>query len=258
MRMSVAPKILLGLAGAVVMLNSQRLTWYERLILLPKAQTIAGIVVDSEGNPVAGAHIDHSDVREQESLFTDEQGRFQVRTRAPAVVVRKLGFDGALIRTGPVGPLRVVMQKATGSIPACHDKCVGLASAKSMFCFPSVAGVEVHGQGRMGESTSRAFLVATRDGPREILLGSGPMWSLGIPYTGDVWESAEYSEKSFAIDDSEIIDARGKTMDGKLWRYLGRFGESASYYEVDERDAALADRFLDGACIGGNKERAGE
>lgn len=255
--MRVAPKILIGLAGAALLVHSQRLTWYERLILLPKAQTVAGIVVDAAGNPVAGAHIDHSDVREQESLFTDEQGRFQVRTRAPALVVRKLGFDGALIRTGPVGPLRVVLEKATGSIPACRDKCEGLASAKSMFCFAPVPGVEVHGQGKMGESTSRAFLVTTRDGPREILLGSGPMWSLGIPYTGDVWESTEYSEKSFAIGDSEIIDARGVTMDGKRWRYLGRFGESASYYEVDARDAALADRFLDGACVGGEKDGHG-
>jgi len=257
MRMSVAPKILVGLAGAALLLQSQRLTWYERLILLPKAQTVAGIVVDAEGKPVAGAHIDHSDVREQESLFTDDQGRFQVRTRAPSVVVRKLGFDGALIKTGAVGPMRVVLHTATGSLPACHEKCLGLESAKSMFCFPSVAGVEVHGQGRMGESTSRAFLVATRDGPREILLGSGPMWSLGIPYTGDVWESIDYSEKSFAIDDSEIIDARGKTIDGKLWRYLGRFGESASYYEMDARDAALADRFLDGACIVAKQQTSG-
>jgi hypothetical protein len=255
--MTLAPKIFLGLAGTALLVHSQRLTWYERLILLPKAQTIAGIVVDADGKPVAGAHIDHSDVREQESLFTDDQGRFQVRTRAPAVVVRKLGFDGALIKTGTVGPLRIELHAATGSIPACHEKCEGLASAKSMFCFPAVAGVEVHGQGRMGESTSRAFLVATHDGPREILLGSGPMWSLGIPYTGDVWESTEYSEKSFAIGDSEIIDARGKTLDGKLWRYLGRFGESASYYEVDARDAALADRFLDGACIGGGKAGGG-
>ncbi len=255
--MNLAPRILLGIAGAALLVYSQRLTWYEREILLPKAQAVAGIVVDADGKPVAGAHIDHSDVREQESLFTDDQGVFRVRTRAPAVVIRKLGFDGALIRTGPVGPLRVVLHAATGSIPACHDKCVGLDSPKSMFCFPAVAGVDVHGQGRMGESMSRAFLIATRDGPREILLGSGPMWSLGIPYTGDVWESTEYSEKSFAIGDSEIIDARGKTLDGKMWRYIGRFGESASYYEVDPRDAVLADRFLDGACIGGAKEKAG-
>jgi hypothetical protein len=256
MRVTLAAKISVGLVGAALLLHSQRLTWYERLILLPKEQTVAGIVVDADGNPVAGAHIDHSDVREQESLFTDDQGRFKVRTRAPAVVIRKLGFDGALIKTGPVGPLRVVLRTATGSMPACHDKCVGLANAKSIFCFAPVAGVEVHGQGRMGESTSRAFLIATRDGPREILLGSGPMWSLGIPYTGDVWESTEYAERSFAIGESEIIDARGKTVDGKIWRYLGRFGESASYYEVDARDAAVADRFLDGACIGGNKEKA--
>jgi hypothetical protein len=55
------------------------------------------------------------------------------------------------------------------------------------------------------------------------------------------------------VGDSDVIDARGKTAGGKLWRYVGTFGESASYYEVDPRDAALPDRFLDGACVAAGK-----
>jgi len=246
-------KILLVLFCSAVLLRSQRLTWYERFILLPKARPVSAIVVDSAGKPIAGAHIDHSDVAEQERLFTDEKGRVQVRTRAPAFVVRKLGYDGRLIRTDDAGPLRVVLQRASSSLPACKGTCVGLKSPYSRLCFPSIPGIEVSDQAAIGNSVSREFMVPTRDGPREILLGSGPAWSLGVPFTSDIWESAQYSERAYTFDDSQIIDARGKTSAGKLWRYLGRFGESASYYEVDERDAALADRFLDGVCIAGSQ-----
>ena len=234
---------------SAVLLRSQRLTRYERFILLPQARPVSAIVVDAAGQPVAGAHADHSDVAEQERLFTDEKGRLQLRTRAPAIVVRKLGFDGQLIRTDTTGPMRIVLHRAAASLPACKAACLGLSSPYSRLCFPSIPGIEVSEQAGVGNSVSREFLVPTRDGPREILLGGGPAWSLGVPFTSDIWESAEYSEKSYTFDGSQIIDARGKTSAGKLWRYLGRFGESASYYEVDKRDAALPDRFMDGVCI---------
>ena len=241
-------RIALSLAFCCLLLQAQRLTWYERQILLPDPQTVSGRVVDESGQPVAGAHIDHSDVKEQEQLFTDEMGRFHVDTRASAVVIRKHGFDGQLVRIGNAAQIRVVLERAR-PLPVCKSACVGLKSAQSNFCFPPISSIRVSEQGRMGDSVMREFMVPTAEGPREVLFGTGPSWSLGIPYTGDVWESVEYSEKDYIIGDSDVIDARGKNSDGKLWRYLGTFGESASYYEVDPRDAKLPDRFLDGICI---------
>jgi hypothetical protein len=210
-------------------------------------------VLDASGAPVTGAHIDHSDVREQEQLFTDEMGRFYVETRASALVVRKHGFDGQLIRTDQKGPLHIVLRRAA-PLQACKSACVGLKGSHSVFCLPSISGIRVSEQGRMGDSVMREVMVPTSDGPRELLFGSGPNWSLGIPYTGDVWESTNYSEKTYTLGDVDVIDARGKTSEGKLWRYVGTFGESASYYEVDPRDAALPDRFLDGVCSSAGKE----
>ncbi len=242
-----AVRLGLGLAFGCLLLPAQRLTWYERQILLPEPQTISGRVVDESGQPIAGAHVDHSDVKEQEQLFTDELGRFHLDTRASAIVIRKHGFDGQLVRIGGTAPVRIVLERAT-PLPECKNVCIGLKGAQSTFCFPPVPSVKVSDQGRMGDSTMREFMVPTSIGPHEVLFGTGPTWSLGIPFTGDVWESVEYSEKDYILGDSDVIDARGKNSDGKLWRFVGTFGESASYYEVDPSDAALPDRFLDGVC----------
>jgi len=242
-----AARLALTLAGFSLLLAGQRLTWYERQILLPDPHSVSGRVVDESGQPIAGAHIDHSDVKEQEQLFTDEMGRFHVDTHASAIVIRKHGFDGQLIRIANSAPLRIVLERAR-QLPACRSACIGLRNAESSFCFPPVSSIKVSEQGRMGDSVMREFMVPTADGPREVLFGTGPTWSLGIPFTGDVWESVEYSEKDYINGDSDVIDARGKNSDGKVWRYVGTFGESASYYEVDPQDTGLPDRFLDGGC----------
>jgi hypothetical protein len=254
-RMSVRDRrgaaVLVGLVCVAALASAQRLTWYERMILLPEPHTVSGRVVDSTGAPIGGAHIDHSDVKEQEQLFTDELGRFHVETRASGIVVRKHGFNGRRIM-GANSALRIVLERAD-PLPSCKTACVGLKNSHSAFCFPAVPGVQVSDQGRMGDSVMREFMIRTVDGPREVLFGSGPTWSLGIPYTGDVWESENYSEKDYTTGDLDVIDARGKTSGGKLWRFVGTFGQSASYYEVDPRDAGLPDRFLDGACAVGKQ-----
>jgi len=46
-----------------------------------------------------------------------------------------------------------------------------------------------------------------------------------------------------------VIDARGTAPGGKRWRFLGRYGESVSYYEADPATAAAFDRTLDGVCL---------
>jgi hypothetical protein len=241
------------LLASAPLLCAQRLAWYERMILLPAPRKVSGWVLDPDGAPIAGAHIDHSDVREPEQLFTDELGRFYVETRAPALVIRKQGFDGHRITTEQPGPLRITLQRAA-PLRACKSACVGLKGLRNLFCLPSIPGIHISEQGQMGESVMREIMISTSDGLRELLFGGGPNWSLGIPYTGDVWESSDYSEKSYTAGDVDVIDARGKATNGKLWRYVGTFGESAAYYEVDPGDAVLPDKLLDGVCAGPSRK----
>src|SRR6185437_8622636 len=150
----------------------QRLTWYEKLLLVPASRPVSGVVVDPEGRPVIGAHIDHSDVREDEQLFTDEQGRFHFQTRAPALVVRKRGFDGQLFRTDGTHPLRIVLQPTARSIPPCTKTCDTLKGPGHAFCFPLLPGFHASQQGSYIDSIMRVFTLPTKDGEREILLGS--------------------------------------------------------------------------------------
>lgn len=75
------------------------------------------------------------------------------------------------------------------------------------------------------------------------------MWSFGTPPDLDVWRSVAYQEATFEVGVVTIIDARGQLPNGSRWRNLGKFGESASYSDVDEATAKLLDQFLDGACL---------
>jgi hypothetical protein len=227
----------------------QRLTWYEKLLLLQAPQTVSGVVLDDSGHPVAGAHIDHSDVQAREQLFSDDRGRFQLRTRAPAVIVRKLGYDGRLVRLSNSLLIRVVLHRATRRLPDCAARCLSLETSAGAFCLPTVAGVQAGEQGRYEDTFVRAFTLPHGSSAAEMLHGAGPHWSLGIPYTGDVWESSDYAEHTYAASGSDVIDARGTAPGGKRWRFLGRYGESVSYYEADPATAAAFDRTLDGVCL---------
>jgi hypothetical protein len=228
--------------------SSQRLTWYEKLLLLQASQNVAGVVVDEAGRPIAEAHIDHSDVPAREQLFSDDHGRFQIRTRAPALIVRKLGYDGQLVATGgKPQPIRIVLHRTTRRLPVCAPNCRTLERSAGTFCLPTVPGVQTGEQGSYEDTFVRAFTLA--HGAGEMLHGAGPHWSLGIPYTGDVWESTNYSEHGYLGTGSDIVDARGTAPGGRGWRYLGRFGESVSYYEADPATAAAFDRVIDGVCI---------
>jgi hypothetical protein len=233
-------------AGAAL---PQRLTWYEKLLLLQAPQTVSGVVLDDSGHPVAGAHIDHSDVPAREQLFSDDRGRIQLRTRAPALIVRKLGYDGQLLRPGNAESIRVILHRATRRLPNCAAHCRTLETSAGAFCLPPVADVQAGDQGRYEDTFVRAFTLPHGSSTAEMLHGAGPHWSLGIPYTGDVWESSDYAEHTFAASGSDIIDARGIAPGGKRWHYLGRYGESVSYYEADAVTAAVFDRILDGVCL---------
>ena len=53
----------------------------------------------------------------------------------------------------------------------------------------------------------------------------------------------------FDVGGLTIIDARGQLANGNRWRTLSKFGESASYYDMDEATAKILDQFLDSVCL---------
>jgi carboxypeptidase family protein len=242
------------LAAAVLLTAALLCAQAYRDLLLLQARSISGTVSDADGKPIGGARIEHSDNR-RETIQTDATGRFNLRTRAPAVVIRKAGYRSQWLRITDISEVPITLQPGDSDlqIRACPrtEPCESIDGWGAQFCFPRVPGVTASRQGQDIDYGIRGYVIDnSKAGIRH---GSGPLWGFGLPSDDDVWRSVEYRETVFGTDPLITIDARGRTADGKFWRNLGKFGESASYRDVNEADAQLLDRVLDGACIRANR-----
>lgn len=214
--------------------------------------TVSGMAVDSAGEPVQGVRVEHLAARTQFNLLeppaeTDGSGRFRFDTIAPTAVFRKDGFESQLVKLSrSQNGLRIVLQAAPpmDSLPN-RKTTSGCVSVTGIFCFPKIKGVHVGDIGGSIDAIERTFTV----GHSEMTHGTGPSWGGPEPRSSAVWSSVEYSERTHSAGGSRIIDARGKTSDGKLWRSLSVRNESASYYNFDSHSAAIMDRVLDGVVL---------
>jgi hypothetical protein len=242
-------RIASGLLLAVVCLEGQ-----GRMDLrLPQdPRHIVGLVVDPEEKPVPEARLDHTNDNRQLHQ-TDTNGRFELNTQAPAIVIRKAGFQSELVQMQDATEVRVALRKLTGTrpFPSCSKTgpYEGISGWDASFQFSTVPGVTAGKQGQDADYGMRRYYVDTNQGPKGIMHGSGPLWSFGIPIDRDVWKSVKYEEVTYKFGDFTVMDARGQFQNGNRWRYLGKVGESASYSDVDEATAKILDKFLDGACL---------
>jgi hypothetical protein len=222
-------------------------------LLLPETRHIFGVVVDAQGEPVAKASIDHTNDRLHVHQ-TDSEGRFELDTRAPAVVVREAGFRSEFVRTQDASQLRIALQRPEKiqAFRTCSStrRYVGLpAGWRAQLQFPRDRGVKASPQGHDIDYVARSYYVETKEGRKGIRHGSGPNWTDGMPLDQNVWRSVKYAETTFDAGSYTIVDARGQFPNGNLWRELIKPFESASYSEVDAETARILDRFLDGACV---------
>lgn len=238
-----------GLLLAVACLDGQRLKDFR---LPGDRRHVVGTVVDPDGKPVPEAHIDYSNDSRQLHQ-TDTNGGFELDTQAPAIVIRKAGFQSEWLRMQDATELRVILRKLTGTrtFPSCPvtGQFEGINGWGASFQFLKVPGVTAGKQGRDADYGARSYYINASQGPKAIMHGSGPMWSFGTPTDQDVWRSVTYEEITYDFGGFQVMDARGQFQNGNRWRYLGKFGESASYSDVDEVTAKALDKFLDGACI---------
>jgi hypothetical protein len=189
-------------------------------------RTISGIVIDNAGKPIEAARIDHAGGRGGHR--TDQQGQFEFETSAPVVVIRKGGFQSVVLRTEGANQAQIVLDQA-------HP--IGNCSAD----FAPHADVTTS---QDIDYVSTTYTLDTNRGRVALVCGRGPLWSSGMPDDRLVWESVEYAE-TMPADRPRRIDARGKTGDGKYWRYRGEFGDSCAYSKVDQTAAAELDCLLD-------------
>jgi hypothetical protein len=189
------------------------------------AATIEGTVKDAAGKSIADARIDHTGIRGPE-LKTDAAGRFTVTTTVPAIVIRKPGYESQRIRIVSDAHLELVL-KPIQSTSRCRLAEMPRFQTKNS---------------NDADYTAKWFYIDTADGPHGIVSGHGPTYSFGFPSDRHVWDSAEYAE---FMDSSEIIDATGRSNDGKYWRSRSIFGASAQYYDQTREIAAQLDCVMD-------------
>jgi hypothetical protein len=250
-------RIALQLLGLILGLHVAHSQSLEQL-LLPEEVVISGNVVNTAGEPIGKAYVEHAstffrrgaivyvhDVREI-GYATDDFGRFSIRTRSPFLVFMKPGYISRRIRIDQSGHLRVTLDPATPKFSFCPEttKC----ESAGFFCFPQIEGIVATPVRLDVDYLARAFNLDRPGAGLGIWHGHGPMWGDGRPIN-TAWNSIEYDESVFNSPYPYLVDARGKTPDGKLWRYLGTVNESAEYRGVDSADASKLDQVLDGMCV---------
>ena len=244
------------------LLKSQVLTRAELKLLLPRATPVSGVVVDASGNPIRGARVDHSaryyaplrtwwGTHGRESPITDSSGRFSITTRAPALVIRKAGYRSVRVQVHGRSALRVTLHEITNAFPSVREgtNCETLDGWHTLFCFPKRPQIVAVRPFRDIDFRARTIVIRTEAGPKEMMHGVGPDWSSGVPNNEEVWGSVTYGESVYNYGNFELVDARGSTAGGNVWRYFGRKGESAEYRDVDAAAARLFDQIIDGVCI---------
>lgn len=226
--------------------------WSQRAPdMLLESVKVMGRVVDEQQKPVIGARVDGE---RWTTVETGPDGRFELVTQAPAVVVRMAGFHSKRIAArSPELLSTVTLERLTApALPLCSDKLEGAqgsqASAQPGLRLPRVKGVRVGKQKFDVDYWDRVYTVRSPRGKAAIRHGSGHTYTLGYPLEEDVWRSREFAEAVYAVGRVWIIDSRGVDQGGLRWRYLGLIAESAEYTHADAAAARLLDKVLDGVC----------
>jgi len=219
--------------------------------MLPSPVRVSGVVTDSDGKPLSEVSIDHTGVG---YVRSDSSGRFDIQTRAPAIVFRKDGFHSKYLRVTGAEELKIVLSGPAPRFRECgaFSGCISLKGLgfMSTFCLPRVSGVNVSKQNNDIDYSQRSFGFATPNGYVGIQHAAGGHWGSGRPLDEQVWSAEEYVETTYRDRDGFlIIDARGKAHDGRHWRVLGHVFETAAYRNASRENTALLGRVLDGACV---------
>ena len=222
------------------------------LQLLPvEERLLKGRVLDPEGRSMAGVRIDHYGVANSE-LETTSNGKFEVRTAAPRIILRKIGFVPQVINTRNGLEDPVVMNPDRQLMKSCGKQCP--PGTHRSLCFAAVQGVARAKPVNDVDYVMDRYVARSGKSTGTILHGIGPSWSLGVPASQDVWQSVEYSERDFvSTAGTMIVNAHGTKANGAKWGFVGMVGEAAWYGEVtDGVITSRFDRFLSGACLAAN------
>lgn len=222
-------------------------------LLLPQPVHITVVALDDAGKPVSGAQVGNTGDRTR-LMLTPTDGRIELTTRAPLIVIRKIGYQSATVR--PAADLKTSATLhplgARARLTACEDggHLVGLEGWEAHFRFARSEAVVAAGKPRNEvDYGKQSFVLRDHDDDIALEHGSGPLWSSGEPFDLDVWGSATYEEAVYSDASGQpVIRVRGRLPDGRFWGMMGHFMETVDYTEADGPTAQAFEQFLDHVC----------
>jgi len=214
------------------------------LSLTAQVRLVIGTVVDQEGRPVDGARFEQVSERTERSA---SDGGFRFNTAGASFVIRKEGFQSEFVRVPDNGLVRVVLKKEdVRPFPNCASPAPTIGVD---IRFAKIQGFKNGGTTIDADYSVESYEFETPAGLKTIRHGSGALWSFGTPVNSYVWASMKYQEILFSHGRGTILEARGELKNGNRWRFLGKFGETVMYYDVEPESALVLDKFFDSACV---------
>ena len=200
--------------------------------------SVTGTVRDTSGKPLENARVDHTGKMvvvaatdplmklTPDEIRTDSEGHFRVVTETPAIVIRKPGYESQRVLIHGDAQLEITLARIRST-----SRCK--LSVQPVFKTKKANDIDY---------SATWFYITTKNGPQGIISGRGPSYSLGAPGNDQVWKSIEYAEIMY---ENGIIDASGRSPDGKYWRRRGIFGAASQYYDQTRETAEQLDCVMD-------------
>jgi hypothetical protein len=211
---------------------------------------LSGRVIDENGRPVEGAFFQDPATADTETFehFTNAEGRVDIWSDSPRLVLRKSAYGSVIIRPEDAKKREFAMRKAP-LFPTCgrfNPKIADPFEVSFDFRQPSQVVLLKTGIG-IDYTFAQYGIKGQRDVAQIRRVNNGA--SLPVPDDYNVSRSVQYSERAYFIAGMEIIDARGSAASGLRWREIRRASESLSYRGAAPALAKLLDKVLDGVCL---------
>jgi hypothetical protein len=218
-----------------------------------QTKSVSGSVTDEAGAPLQDVTIEFPADANTSYPMTDAEGHFRFAIVADSVIFRRAGFMSQRVTLTDSTDLRITLRRAPfASVAICktNQSCTHNSTFESALCFPQVAGIQV-GPMRLGiDSAGRDFFT----NGQQVHVESGDAGRDNLTRDSKLWNSSDFSEHVYVVHQNSLlreqraIDARGRTPDGKYWRYLQARPESVRYSGVDRATADRFDKLFDGLC----------
>jgi hypothetical protein len=216
---------------------------------------LRGSVKSTDGKPIAGVAVFFSIGN---IVKTDEKGTFEIsffRSQMLGNVIsfRLSGYKPiSKILDAKTETLEVILEHAAGSnwaVSQCTEKenlekRKGFWAKYLWFRLPEDV---MHKESKDVDYKEDFFIYGAKDKRERLVMMEGHFASSGKPLDRLYLSSKEFDERLVKVGNAEWLDVRGKTSDGKRWRWVGGIS-FVSYEDVSDEAAAYFDKVIDSVC----------